>query len=675
MTWLQLLVAEFAITITNADVWLSIGLALLLGGACLVFGVWVARTVGLLRADAPAGETLAVGLASGLMVLAAWWAAIWSGGRSSFTPVAVGFAIAIALAVARQARSPVAADALVSEAAKGTRDEAPRWSPRGSLVLTVLAGGVFVVAVALLYGSTMAPSPRDDAQPVEYTDEAFYAVLGRDLATTGTEASYSPSGFSDLPGLPAQTWYHWGELWLASAVITVFGTAPMAARFFVVLPVVLLSAAALTGTIVRRFAETNSLRAYLFGFAACLFLAPVPVPGPFFSSWAVGMVFGITLYGLAAVAVLLSLYCAAVVRTRSRTWPLAGFIGSAAAFILPAHLAIGVLALVGAGCVATIRIQQSVIATRRLPIVSRGWGRTLIATSVAIIATVVWGLLTGHALGASGFPPSVPPFSSSWRDSVALTALGSGALLLIPVAWFVEREKASVRAGFYVGTMALLLAGAIAWGAWLGEVTMFHLFYGGIAVFSTAAAAVGVRLLFQRVRDKKHLRLAASLVVISLIQLEVGVVAGLFRMHTYGQRDYPPISLNLLDAIRQLPADAKLAYACRSLEEAGFADPSLLSIDAHTHHRVVPMCFQADLLSTFIGAPRSIQLPISSFKWAPQRSLYPAARVHPTPAAVARFLKDNGIDYIYADSRHPNSLVAGAVPIAQSGEFKLLRIP
>ena len=52
----------------------------------------MARTVGLLRSDAPAGETLGVGLASGLMVLAAWWAAIWSEGRSSFTPVALGFA-------------------------------------------------------------------------------------------------------------------------------------------------------------------------------------------------------------------------------------------------------------------------------------------------------------------------------------------------------------------------------------------------------------------------------------------------------------------------------------------------------------------------------------------------------------------------------------------------------
>ena len=102
--WLQALVAELAITLADGSVWVSIGQGLLFGAVCLLFGIWVARFVGLLEADAPAGETLGVGLASGLLVLAAWWAAIASGGRSSFTPVAVGFAIAIGLAVVRRWR-------------------------------------------------------------------------------------------------------------------------------------------------------------------------------------------------------------------------------------------------------------------------------------------------------------------------------------------------------------------------------------------------------------------------------------------------------------------------------------------------------------------------------------------------------------------------------------------
>ena len=41
----------------------SIALPLMLGGACLVFGTSVARTVGPLAPDSPAGETLSVGRA------------------------------------------------------------------------------------------------------------------------------------------------------------------------------------------------------------------------------------------------------------------------------------------------------------------------------------------------------------------------------------------------------------------------------------------------------------------------------------------------------------------------------------------------------------------------------------------------------------------------------------
>jgi hypothetical protein len=277
------LASELGITMSDQGVWLAIGLALLLGSLCLVFGVCVARAVGLLRSDAPAGESLGVGLTAGLMVLAAWWAAIWSGGRSSFTPVAVGFAIALALAVAGSARGRLTADQdrPTESEIGGAATVLTRWARLRPFTLAVMAGAVFVVGIALLYGSTMAPSPRDSVQPLDYPDVAFYAVLGRDLATTGTETNLSPSGFAELQGLPPQTWYHWGELWLASAVITVFGTAPLAARYFVVLPVLLLAAGALTGTLVRRMTGTSSRAAFLLGFLTCLFLVPVPlIAGP-----------------------------------------------------------------------------------------------------------------------------------------------------------------------------------------------------------------------------------------------------------------------------------------------------------------------------------------------------------------------------------------------------------
>ena len=397
MNALQQLAAEFAITVTDGAVWLAIGQGLVFGGGCLLFGIWVARRVGLLASDAPAGETLGVGLASGLMVLAAWWAAIWSGGRSSFTPVAVGFAIAIVLAVVRRAPAPAEAEVGAVPAGTGRGEPVPRWSRgTGPLILAGLAGGVFVVAVALLYGSTLAPSPRDGAQPFEKTDVAFYAVLGRDLASSGTEVNTFTSGFSDLAGATDQTWYHWGELWLASAVISIFGTAPLAARYFVVLPLLLLATAALTGTLVRRMNGTASPAAFLFGFIVCLVLAPIPlIAGPFFSVWAAGLISGITVFGLAAVAVVFALYLLSVLDTRRPTWALACFAGSAIALILPAHIVIALLGLVGVGAVWSIRIGRSLLATRRLPAVSLIWRRTVVAATIAVLSTVAWGLAHG----------------------------------------------------------------------------------------------------------------------------------------------------------------------------------------------------------------------------------------------------------------------------------------
>ena len=122
------------------------------------------------------------------------------------------------------------------------------------------------------------------------------------------------------------------------------------------------------------------------------------IPGPHFSARAVGLIFGITTYGLAAVAVLLAMYGLAVLGRRRASWALAVFVGSAAALILPAHIVIAMLALVGVGSVWAIRIAQSLAATRRLPVVTPVWRRTFVATGIAIGVTVAWGLLTGHGM-------------------------------------------------------------------------------------------------------------------------------------------------------------------------------------------------------------------------------------------------------------------------------------
>jgi len=669
--------AEFAITVTDGSVWLSIGQGLLFGGVCLLFGIWVARFVGLLESDAPAGEILGVGLASGLMVLAAWWAAIASGGRSSFTPVAAGFAIAIGLAMVRRRRSaadPLPITTAPSEIAADT--PAARSVRRRNLVVAVLAGAVFIVALALLYGSTLTLSARDGIQPLEFQDGAFYSVLGADLARTGTETIYSPSGFAQLEGLPVQTWYHWGEMWLASAAITIFGMAPLNARHIVVLPILLLAAAALTGTLVRRMTGSASQGAFLFGLLVCLFLTPVPLfPGLYFSLWHVGLILGITSYGLAAVAVLLALYSLAGLGDRQSTWALAAFVGCAASLILPAHIAIAVLALVGVGSVWTIRIMQSLAVTRRFPVVAPVWRRTFIVTGIAILATVAWGLLTGHGIGGSGLSPSVSPFNASWREAIATTTLGAGAFLAIAVAWFMVRKGMSIEEDLYLGTAALLVIGGLVWGWRLGDFNMLHLFFAGIAVFATPAAAVAVGSIWLRLRRTGHARLGVIVLVLCVAQLEFGAAVGVVRLQGFGPREYPPVPVAILEAIRRLPREAKLAYACRPSDENAFWDAQLLGLDAHTGRRIVPMCFQADFFGQAMGDQTSANIASPLFRWAPQRTLYPDSNAHPSSASVAAFLKENGIDYIYVDAKHPNSLVPGAVPISTSGQTQVLRLP
>jgi hypothetical protein len=668
----QQLAAELAITIANRDVWLAIGLALVLGVGCLLFGIWVTRRVGLLPSDAPAGEIVGVGLSSGLIVLAAGWAAIWSGGRSSFAPVAVGFAISLALMVIQRSPRPSAVEA---DTGKVDAEAAPSSRNRGSMALTVLAGCAFIVAVALLYGSTMARSPRDGLQPVERTDVAYYAVLSEGLATSGTEDNTFTSGFSDLPGVAAQAWYHWGELWLTSAVIAIFGTAPLAARYLVVLPLLLLAAAALTGTLVRRMGGTSSRAAFLFGFVVCLVLAPIPlIAGPFFSVGEGGLIFGITVYGLAAVAVLLALYLLAVLDTRRTTWPLATLAGCAIALIFPAHIVVALLGLVGVATVWAIRIGRSLLSTGRPSSVSPIWRRTIVVTTIALGSAVAWGQLTGHGLGSGAPLATVSSFNPSWRDSVAIVFLGAGLLLGIPLAWLLARRDAPALGDVYLGTIVILIAGAFVWGWRLATFNMFHFFFAGIAVFATPIGAVAVWRLWLRIRTGRRPMLAIVVILIGLLQLELGLVLGLTRLR--GQSpDYDPIPVSVLDAIEQLPADAKLAYACREFEEISFVNSKLLGIDAHTGRRVVPMCFEADVNGPLLGVQPSRDRPDAGFAFAPQQILYPDSAAHPSADAVSAFLKANGIDYIYADKGHPNTLVADAVPIVTTGDAQVLRIP
>jgi hypothetical protein len=164
-------------------------------------------------------------------------------------------------------------------------------------------------------------------------------------------------------------------------------------------------------------------------------------------------------------------------------------------------------------------------------------------------------------------------------------------------------------------------------------------------------------------------------VTLLIAQLLVGTLTATLRLQGFGPGADDPIPVSMLEAIRRLPDDAKVAYACEPTAEISIWTPRLLSIDAHTGRRVIAMCFQADNLGTLIGAPRDPTVMSPLFAAAPQRELYPSADAKPSAGAVAAFLADHGIDYIYQDAVHSGTLVPGAVEVHRDGDFRLLQVP
>ena len=251
LAWLQALAAELRITVVRWD-----GLAVHRPGArcsarsaCSSASGWRGSSACSARMRRPV-ETLGVGLASGC------WC--WRrGGRPS--PRVDG---------ARSRRSPSASrrDRTGGRPAVGDRAEGRRSMPsaadartpsptarRATCSWPSLGGGVFVVAVALLYGVDHGAEParRRPASRVHGRGVLLDPGRGPGQDRDG-DASTRRRASPTIAGLPTQTWYHWGEAWLGAAAITLFGTAPLDARHLIVLPLLLLAAAALTGTLVRR---------------------------------------------------------------------------------------------------------------------------------------------------------------------------------------------------------------------------------------------------------------------------------------------------------------------------------------------------------------------------------------------------------------------------------------
>jgi hypothetical protein len=647
-------------TLASSGAWFAILQALLVTAGLSIAGLGIARGVGLVQERTGHGTKLGVGLAVGLCVVVSMWAAVASGGRSAFTPVAATYALAIG-AMLRHRRASVRDGTRV-------RDTVREWLP------TCLGAVGFLAGAALLYGATIALRARDGVQPVEFMDEAFYSVLGRDLDRTGVEWAFSPAGFAGLLGSSPQTWYHWGELWLAAGVTRIFGTNAIDARHLVALPIVLLAAACMTGAFVQRFSRSPSRGAFLFGVAACLVLAPIPwLVGPYLPRWEVGYALGITTYGLAAIPILLLLY-RLLLPDRTDGWSQPLLVGATVALLLPTHVIAFALAIVGTAVGAAWLAAAAWRATGHIEI-SIGARRTVVAALVATVATLVWGVLTGHGLGGGGTSLGVGPFGEAWWRSTLAVVAGAGVLLAPVLAAWVLRSEDRTRAAMAGAVVLLVVVGAVIWGARLADLNMFYVFFAGVAMFLAPVAVASLWFLAVRARSNGRRALSLAMVTLLVAQLLVGTVAAALRLQGFGPGAYDPVPVSLLDAIRGLPGDAKVAYACTPTAEISIWTPRLLSIDAHTGRRVVAMCFQSDTLGTLIGAPRDPTVMSPLFASAPQRELYPTADATPSAEAVAAFLADHGIDYIYQDAVHTHTLVPWAVEVYRDGEFRLLQVP
>ena len=662
MTWIG---AEIARSVGNTETWLVALCAIGFAGGCLIVGLLLVRHVGLPAPRPSMLESTAVGLGSGLIALTSWWATVGSGGGSAFTPVGLAFAVAVALA-ARQRRSVVA---------HGPTAWKLQGSPRRVAAIGVLAGA-FTVAIAHLYGSTMVLTARDGVQPVEFVDTAFYSALGAHIAETGVESTWKPSGFDEVPGVPAQNWYHWGEIWIAAGAIELLGIDPLMARHAFALPVLLLAAAGLAGAVVQRVHKTQDPSAFATGFVACLFLAPIPfLAEPFFATWAVGLTFGITQYGLAAVAFLLGLYVLLAQPQLEESWALAIFSGAVFAAILPAHIIIAGLAVAGLAGVLTNRAVRHVVRGEQPFKGWRGRRKTTVATAVLVTASLAYGFLTEHGLAGSAQSSAVQAFNATWIQSIAAVLLGAGVFFAIPAAWYIARRTSSSEKDIYLAVGVILALGTVAWGARLGDFNMFHVFFGGLAVAATPAAAIASWSLWRRAGLARRRTLRIVLAALFLVQIEVGLVSSVLRLQRFGPGNYEPVPLALIAEMRMLPAEAKIAYSCGNAEELAYWLPRLLAISVHSERPFIPMCFQTDSFAPLIGGAQTVDSPSPLFATAPQLTLYSNGTREPTRDAVVAFMKRHGIEFIYSDRAHPNRLISDAEELATIGDFRLFRVP
>jgi len=647
------LLADVMAAIGDVGSWASIGIALLAVPLLLIVGVLIAQRILLLDAatDDDVATTFGIGLSVGLLAVATVWASLGSGLRSVYVPVLAWLVLAIAF---------------------GSGRVAVRVRLDGRAVRGGAAAAAFIVAVSLLYATTIAPRPRDAEQPVEFFDAAFYSDLGADLASDGTESVYSPGAVDEMgASIPSQTWYHWGELWLAALVVDVAGISPMDARHLVVLPVLVLAAAALGGALVRRVVSPRSTEFFLIGAACTLFLAPIPlIRDPDIEWFARSLVFGITQYGLAVIVILLGIHLLVSGRLRPNT---AGALVGAGltSALIASHIGLAVIACVGVLCAASVAI----LTGRHPKDSARRWVQPAVILVASGLTTLAWGYATGHRLAGLGEIQGISAFDAAWGRSLIGTLIGAGVILIAPVLWLWTGPGRGATRATFIGALIATGTAAVAWGALVSDLNTFHLFFGAVAAILTPVAIVAALSFLAEARRARRVVTSTLILTAVLGQATFGAIQAGVVLRALAPADGAATPVRVLANLRELPAGSKVAYGCEPLENFAAWDYSLISIEAHSGVSLIPMCFMADRARRLLARELDPSIASPFFGITPQRQLYPRRAARPSDEAVETFLREHGISYIYTDASHTDTLVPSAERLFRDGGVTIYRLP
>lgn len=644
--------ANLAAALADPGVWWSVAIACAFGGLAMLLGILVGTRLGLLDDQTRAGERLGLGLGLGLLSIASGYAVVISRGSSSLTPIAVFLLLAVLTA-------------------RG-HPRLPRPTRR-TLGLAV-AAACFLAVTALFMAATVAPSPRDGVQPIEFMDEAFYARLSVDLDRTGREWVYAPAGYAEVAGTPRQSWYHWGEIWLGAVVIHAPGITPMQTRLLVVLPLLLLTAFTLGGATARRFAPSIApTEAFLLGGLGVLLLAPIPLAfGYHFDSYASPLLITSFRYGLAAVPLLLLAYLAASHRSWVGSWSGAWLLGAVAAAVVALHVALAPAAIVAILVTVTLLALGSSTGVRG--VVRSALARPLAIAAMAVLVTLAWGFLTGHGVPTETRSVAVGPFDVGWQRSIWFTSLSSGVILLSVAGAWALRGTGGPLWAMVPAVWAAAAVAALYWGWAYPALNSFHVFFGTLLLVLTPTATFALVAMIARARQRQRRLVAHAILVVVLVQVCLNAIVAAPRLNSHTGY-LPPVPLSVLDAIRELPEDARLAYSCGPVDEFAPWTPRLGTITAHTGRIAMPLCFMADPT-----LPLLADLPIdptiaSPFVGPAQLSLFPTATSVPTRHDLLAFLRAHDIGYVYVDASHPDRLALGGPTVHAEGDVTIYRVP